>query len=65
VLTESPLQENVRAVNPNVTIRAVRGDEWRLMGDVRLQALGDSPEAFGGSLPDESAMPDTAWIERT
>jgi hypothetical protein len=65
VLTESPPQENVRAMDSNVTIRAVGGDEWRLMRDVRLRALGDSPEAFGASLPDETDMPDAAWIERT
>lgn len=52
-------------MTPNVTIRPVRAGEWRLVRDVRLRSLADSPEAFGASLSDESEMPDAAWIERT
>ena len=65
VLTESPPHGNVWAVTPNVTIRPVRAGEWRLVRDVRLRSLADSPEAFGAWLADESTMPDAVWIERT
>ena len=44
-------------------IRAVRAGEGRLMREVRMRALADSPEAFGGAktLREESAFDDAYW----
>ena len=52
-------------MNSSVAIRAVRAGEWRMVRDIRLRSLEDSPDAFGSALADETALPDRAWIERT
>ncbi|MGD0121454.1 MAG: GNAT family N-acetyltransferase [Candidatus Limnocylindrales bacterium] len=49
----------------NAVIRAVRAGEWRMVRDIRLRSLEDSPDAFGSALTDERSLPDRAWIERT
>jgi ribosomal protein S18 acetylase RimI-like enzyme len=46
-------------------IRRVRPDEWRDFRDLRLRALLDSPEAFGGTYEQSSARTDDAWMEWT
>lgn len=45
-------------------IRRLRTDEWRAYRDVRLRALGDSPNAFGSTLAVEQTKPDEYWVER-
>lgn len=47
-----------------VEIRRVRADEWRLLRDVRLRALADSPSAFAATLAEEAAYPDARWQDR-
>jgi RimJ/RimL family protein N-acetyltransferase len=51
-------------VRSGATIRRVRAGEWRLLRDVRLRALADSPQAFGSTHAGESAQPDYFWQER-
>ncbi len=38
---------------------------WARYRRIRLQALADSPEAFGSTLAVERALPDSAWQART
>jgi ribosomal protein S18 acetylase RimI-like enzyme len=52
-------------MNSNTAIRPVRAGEWRMVRDIRLRSLEDSPDAFGSALADETSLPDRAWIERT
>src|SRR4051794_36466500 len=44
-------------------IRRVHPGEWRALRDLRLRALLDAPEAFGGTYEESSARPDERWIE--
>jgi len=46
-------------------IRAVRAGEWRVVREIRLRALEESPEAFGSTFAAERSLPDREWIERT
>lgn len=48
----------------SVAIRAFRASEWRLYRDLRLRALEDSPDAFGTTLVEVEAHPDSFWQER-
>ena len=52
-------------MKPNLAIRAVRAGEWRMVRDIRLRSLEDTPDAFGAAFVDERSLPDRAWIERT
>lgn len=45
------------------SIRSLSADEWRVYRDVRLRALQDAPEAFGGSYEAAAACPDQQWID--
>jgi GNAT superfamily N-acetyltransferase len=45
-------------------VRRIRSDEWRLLKDVRLRALADSPESFGSSFEREVAFDDAIWMSR-
>jgi hypothetical protein len=45
-------------------VRRIRSDEWRLLKDVRLRALADSPESFGSSFEREVAFEDAIWMSR-
>lgn len=45
-------------------VRHLKADEWRAYRDVRLRALGDSPNAFGSTLSVEEIKPDEYWVER-
>jgi ribosomal protein S18 acetylase RimI-like enzyme len=44
-----------------VEIRVVRPAEWRGLKRLRLRALATDPDAFGSTLAEERATPDTAW----
>lgn len=45
-------------------IRAVLPPEWQQLRALRLQALAGAPAAFGGSLAESLAFPDTLWQQR-
>jgi GNAT superfamily N-acetyltransferase len=45
-------------------IRRIRADEGLRLRDIRLQALADSPMAFGSTLAREEAYPEAVWYER-
>ncbi|WP_120970938.1 GNAT family N-acetyltransferase [Comamonas sp. lk] len=47
-----------------ISIRAVTPQEWSKYRDVRLQALQDSPDAFGSTWEAEVARADDNWSER-
>lgn len=44
-----------------LVIRSIRPDEWRLLRDVRLAALAESPAAFSKPLARARALSDTDW----
>jgi ribosomal protein S18 acetylase RimI-like enzyme len=46
-----------------VRSRTVRSEEWQIWRDLRLQALADSPEAFGETLEHAAARLDSEWID--
>ncbi|MGO9558242.1 MAG: GNAT family N-acetyltransferase [Acidimicrobiales bacterium] len=48
----------------DVTIHHVEPDEWELLRDIRLRALGDSPDAFGSTLGRELAFDEAMWRSR-
>ncbi len=37
--------------------------QWPRLKEIRLRALRDAPDAFGGSLEDEAARDEDAWVE--
>jgi GNAT superfamily N-acetyltransferase len=39
-------------------------EDWRLVRDLRLRALGDAPSAFGSRLEEEVDQPESFWRER-
>jgi len=45
-------------------IRTFRPDDWRTYRQLRLQALLDSPDAFGSTWERESPRPDEEWKAR-
>jgi GNAT superfamily N-acetyltransferase len=45
-------------------IRSLQPHEWRLYRELRLEALRESPNAFGSTLAREEAFPDHEWITR-
>jgi ribosomal protein S18 acetylase RimI-like enzyme len=48
-----------------VSIRRVRAEDWQLVRCVRLAALADAPGAFGRTLEEELALPDSYWETST
>jgi ribosomal protein S18 acetylase RimI-like enzyme len=48
-----------------VNIRRVRAEDWQLVRCVRLAALADAPSAFGRTLAQDVAEPDSHWQEVT
>lgn len=47
-----------------IEIRTIEEREWQLMRALRLRALGEDPEAFASTLPEEDAFDDAIWIAR-
>lgn len=47
-----------------ITIRRLKQGEARLYRELRLEALRDSPEAFGTKLADALARDDRSWIDQ-
>ncbi|MEZ4501716.1 MAG: GNAT family N-acetyltransferase [Dehalococcoidia bacterium] len=45
-------------------VRRVRAEEWPALREIRLQALLDTPTAFGSTHAVEVAFDDAVWIER-
>jgi GNAT superfamily N-acetyltransferase len=45
-----------------IEVRTARPDEWRLVRDLRLRALADSPDAFGSTFERERAYPKREWL---
>jgi RimJ/RimL family protein N-acetyltransferase len=45
-------------------IRPIRSSDLSAFKALRLESLKAHPEAFGASHEDESALPDSSWIER-
>jgi GNAT superfamily N-acetyltransferase len=45
-------------------IRSFTADEWTTYKDFRLDALTDSPDAFGSTLAEEEHRPDREWLKR-
>jgi RimJ/RimL family protein N-acetyltransferase len=43
------------------TIQRLGPNEWRLLRELRLKALVDSPDAFGQSYEDAVGQPDAEW----
>lgn len=49
---------------PAVEITTLPASRWREFRALRLEALQDSPQAFGGAYRDEVAHPDERWTGR-
>ena len=47
-----------------IQIRELNTDDWLLYKSIRLNALVDSPEAFGCTFDNEAGLPDTKWKDR-
>jgi len=47
-----------------ITLHAIEPGEWPLYRDLRLQALAESPDAFGSTLEAEAGRADEAWSSR-
>ena len=45
-------------------LERMKPQQWQRARAVRLQALGDAPDAFGSTLTDELKMPDEQWQSR-
>lgn len=48
----------------NYRVRRAASDDWRLVRSVRLQALADTPDAFGTTLAKDQDRADSEWIAR-
>ncbi len=45
-------------------LRPLTADDWQLLREIRLRALADSPDAFGGTLEQSLAQPESFWRDR-
>jgi GNAT superfamily N-acetyltransferase len=64
---EKPLRGDMVEQEPMINtpvIRAFAPHEWGTYKDLRLRALADSPDAFGGTLAQEKDRSDTEWSNR-
>lgn len=50
------------AHSPNV--RRMTPDDWEIYRQLRLEALAESPDAFGRTWAEERERPDDEWIDR-
>ena len=48
-------------MNNGVVVELIAPNEWQRLRSIRLQALADSENAFGGTLEAESAEDENAW----
>jgi len=48
----------------DITVRALREEEWQVYRDVRLIALRESPDAFAATAAQEEAFDDDLWQAR-
>jgi ribosomal protein S18 acetylase RimI-like enzyme len=51
-------------VKSRAIVRPFLAVEWEIYRDLRLRALADSPDAFGATLVDAEARPQSFWSER-
>lgn len=49
---------------PSITVRPTVEAEWRALHALRLRALADAPTAFGQTLAEAQAQPESLWRER-
>ena len=49
---------------PRVSVRVLNPNEWETYRDLRLRALEDSPDAFGGTLAQSQQRSDATWESR-
>lgn len=47
-----------------IKIRPFKAEEWQIYRAIRLQALKDSPDAFGSTFEASKRRPDSDWQER-
>ncbi|MCU1536564.1 MAG: family acetyltransferase [Humibacillus sp.] len=45
-------------------LRPLTADDWDVLREIRLRALSDSPEAFGGTLAQSLSQPEDFWRGR-
>jgi GNAT superfamily N-acetyltransferase len=44
-----------------VLVRETTAEEWKVLRDIRLEALQDAPEAFGSTYADQAALEEADW----
>jgi GNAT superfamily N-acetyltransferase len=47
-----------------IQLRVMNSSDWRKYRELRLRALGDSPDAYGSTLAAEQDRSEAAWAER-
>ena len=47
-----------------VEVRLFQPHEWKQYRELRLRALEESPDAFGGTLAQARLQPDSVWVDR-
>ena len=51
-------------MSQEVIVEIVEADNWARIRNIRLRALKENPEAFGGTFEKESAEDEAAWREK-
>jgi GNAT superfamily N-acetyltransferase len=49
------------AAPDEIQVRTIRPDEWAELRAIRIEAISDTPTAFGSTLDDTRAHPDAYW----